>query len=155
RGIRRLSVLTITFVAIVVALPTTAKGSTSGTPADGQIVATSTMGMQRSGHTATLLRDGNVLIAGGMVRNGEFVAEAELYDPSTGKFSPAGRMASPRVGHTATQLPDGKVLIAGGYDRPNRDVAQAEIYDPATKKFAATGSLVTSRSDAQAVLLPN
>jgi hypothetical protein len=72
-------------------------------------------------------------MTGGMVRNDEFVAEAELYDPTTGKFSPAGRLASRRVGHTAMLLPDGRVLIVSGAARPYQDVARAEIYDPARR----------------------
>jgi hypothetical protein len=152
---RVLSVLATTIAAIAVVVPISAKKSASDTHAEGQIVATGTMGTHRSGHTATPLRNGDVLITGGMVRNGEFVADTELYEPTTGKFSPAGRMASPRVGHTATLLPDGRVLIVGGAARPYKDVAQAEIYDPATKRFVATGSLITARSDAEAVLLPS
>lgn len=72
-------------------------------------------------------------MTGSMVRNGEFVAEAELYDPTTGKFSPAGRLASRRIGHTAMLLSDGRMLIVGGAARPYQDVAQAEIYDPARR----------------------
>lgn len=155
RRSRVLSVLAATIAAIAAVVPISAEKSASGTKAEGQIVATGAMETRRSGHTATPLRNGDILITGGMVRNGEFVAEAELYDPSTGKFSPAGRMASPRVGHTATLLPDGRVLIVGGAVRPYQDVAQAEIYDPATRRFEVTGSLITARSDAEAVLLRN
>ena len=78
------------------------------------------------------MRNGDVLIIGGMVRNGEFVAEAELYDSTTGKFSPAGRMASPRVGHTATLLPSGKVLVAGGPTSTS-----TELYDEANDSVAS------------------
>jgi Galactose oxidase, central domain/Kelch motif len=150
---RAFSVLAGTIAAIASVFPVSAQKSAPGLHATGEIVATGTMETRRSGHTATPLHNGQVLIIGGMVKNGEFVAEAELYDSSTGKFSPAGRMASPRVGHTATLLPDGRVLIVGGSARPYQDVAQAEIYDPTTRRFEATGSLITARSDAEAVLL--
>jgi hypothetical protein len=55
----------------------------------------------RSGHTATLLPDGKVLIVGGMRRNQDFYRSSELYNPVTGKFQNAGDMAIPRVGHAA------------------------------------------------------
>lgn len=152
----------ITFLALAAAIATAAamallRASTSAPnrPAAGEIVATGPMATRRSGHSATLLRNGEVLIAGGMVRNGEFVAQAELYDPATGTFSSAGSMMSPRVGHTATLLRDGRVLIAGGSSRPYHDVGRAEVYDPTSGRFETTGSLLTARSDAEAVLLPD
>ena len=155
RDRRACSVLAATIAVVAAVAPMSGKKSAPGVEAKGDIVATGMMETRRSGHTATPLRNGKVLIAGGMVRNGEFVAEAELYDPTTGKFSPAGQMMSPRVGHTATLLPDGRVLIAGGSARAYQNVARAEIYDPATGRFNATGSLSTARSDAEAVLLNN
>ena len=58
----------------------------------------------RSGHSATLLPDGKVLIAGGMRRNQDFYKSAELYDPATGKFQSTGEMRLGRVGHIAVLL---------------------------------------------------
>src|SRR5262249_37082051 len=69
----------------------------------------------RESHTATLLPDGKVLIAGGGDRNA-VLASAELFDPVTGGFSETGSMTTPRGGHEATLLPNGKVLITGGMD---------------------------------------
>ncbi len=66
-------------------------------------------------HTATLLPNGKVLVAGGFGSSGP-LASAELYDPATGPWSPTGSLATARYVHTATLLPNGKVLVAGGDD---------------------------------------
>src|SRR3954462_9444507 len=81
----------------------------------GFVAPIARMMQARSGHSATLLPDGKVLIAGGMVRNGEFLRTAELYDPATKSFSRTGDMAMERVGQSSAILRDGKVLIAGGW----------------------------------------
>ena len=82
-------------------------------PASKQFFITGSMGVDRANHTATLLANGKVLIAGGVTLSGE-VATAELYDPNTGTFTSTGTMTGPRDRHTATLLANGKVLIAGG-----------------------------------------
>jgi hypothetical protein len=109
-------------------------------PATGIFTATGDMiTARRAGHTATLLADGRVLIAGGYGAGNSVIGTAELYDPSTRVFTATGEMIEPRGGHTAILLATGKVLIVGGYGAyPN--VGDAELYDPDTGTFAQTGS---------------
>ncbi len=98
----------------------------------------------RSGHTATLLKNGLVLLAGGF-DDEDPVATAELYDPATGRFEPTGSLTAPRGGATATLLRNGRVLVAGGYDG-DRSLASADLYDPRTGRFTRTGAMRAPRA---------
>src|ERR1700727_466784 len=120
----------------------------------GSVSAAGQMLEARSGHTATLLPDGKVLIAGGMRRNQDFYKSAELYDPATGKFQLTGEMNERRVGPAAVLLPSGKVLIAGGWVGMG-GTDSAELYDPATGKFTLVGKMSVPRGRPSATLLTN
>jgi Kelch motif/Galactose oxidase, central domain len=126
-------------------------------PRTGTFSPTGPMVATREYHTATLLLDGRVLIAGGNDAGDRAVASAEVYDPKTGTFSPTGPMATARGFHTATLLADGRVLIAGGdpaaWTSGGPFLASAEIYDPRTGTFSPTGSLVEGRAEHAATLL--
>ena len=100
------------------------------------------------GHTATLLPDGRVLIAGGSVSASQgFVPSngAEIYDPSTGIFSATGKMVGNHGCQQAILLNNGKVLIVGG--NSNGQPPNAELYDPATGTFAPTGTYASDTFD--------
>ena len=114
----------------------------------GTFGPTGAMATPREGHTATRLRDGRVLIAGGADYQAHALASAELYDPTAGTFSPTGSMSTARAFQTATLLADGRVLIAGGSPAAwgtTSKLASAEIYDPRTGTFSASGSMTLER----------
>lgn len=123
-------------------------------PSTGSWAATGSMGTARSTQTATLLRDGKVLVAGGTNDNDTLsyaLASAELYDPRTGTWTPTGDMTEVRTWPSATLLSDGRVLVVGGSG--DGMLASAELYDPTTGSWAATGSLGSPRGGYTATAL--
>jgi hypothetical protein len=127
-------------------------------PNSGTFRAIGSMTMARQGHTATLLRDGRVLIAGGSSNGITTTASAEIYDPQTRSFTAIAPMGVPREAHTATMLKSGKVLIAGGGrgGMPGGYIAYAtaEIFDPISNTFSTLNSrMSTGRVGLVAALL--
>jgi N-acetylneuraminic acid mutarotase len=110
---------------------------------------TGSMSGIRAYHTATLLADGKVFVAGGNSN-----ISTELYDPATNSWNAAASMTTSRIFHTATLLPDGKVMMAGGSNSSGY-LSSAELYDSSTNSWAQTGSMITARGNHTATLLAN
>jgi large repetitive protein len=123
-------------------------------PATGSWTASGDLIEARDGHTATLLRDGAVLVTGGNDSDGLATASAELYDVGTGRWTPVGRMVRARTDHVATLLADGRVLVTGGKGRGGLALASAEIYDPLSASWTATASLSEARAGHAGTQLP-
>ena len=143
---------------------------------------TGSMGNARVFHSATLLQDGRVLVAGGSDEGhpdpgnpGEFYSNvfnsAEVFDPATGAWTPVGSMSSYRVAHTATLLNDGRVLITGGAEGASSGLgthvigdildllttatASAEVFDPVTSTFSSVSGMSQNKGAHGAALLPS
>ncbi|HET9713086.1 MAG TPA: MBG domain-containing protein, partial [Pyrinomonadaceae bacterium] len=113
----------------------------------------STMAVERRGHTATRLSDGRVLIAGGENSSGA-LNQSEIYDPASATFSPAGNMGAARIDHSATLLADGRVLIAGGRNGGG-SLDTTEIFDPAAGAFTNGPSMSVARAGHSTTLFAN
>jgi hypothetical protein len=126
-------------------------------PATETFSATGSLIAERADHTATLLSNGQVLVAGGVDFNSyTSLASAELYDPTSGTFSATGSMITGRESHSAALLPNGQVLVATGYSYSiSNFLVSAELYDPIAGTFSATGSMTTGRIYQSAALLAN
>ena len=124
-------------------------------PSTGAFKPTGSMANPRQLHTATLLANGQVLIAGGSNETGDLWPMAEVYDPSSGAFQSTANMIQPRVEHSATRLSNGEVLIAGGLSTSKSPTAAAELFDPASGNFTSTGSMLAPRFEHTATILMN
>ena len=119
----------------------------------GRVASTATMSVSRMAHTASVLSDGRVLVAGGFTSEENVSRSAELFDPATNSFSPTGSLGAARAGHVAVLLGDGKVLIAGGVGPGWTFLSSAELYDPATGRFSRTRDMTEARESHAAVRL--
>lgn len=124
-------------------------------PATDTWSPTASLGVARDDHTATLLPNGKVLVAGGSspTSSNRGETKTELYDPTTGTWTTTGSLNGGRTTHTATLLSNGKVLVAGGYSQSS--LTSAELYDPATGIWSPTATLNSFRNLHTATLLPN
>jgi N-acetylneuraminic acid mutarotase len=124
-------------------------------PANGTWSATGSMHAARTRYTATLLPNGQVLVAGGLGSDIKALSSAELYDPTTGSWSTTGPMHDARLDQTATLLSNGQVLVSGGLGNSFAAINSAELYNPATGSWSATNSMNTAREFHTATLLNN
>jgi hypothetical protein len=152
-------IFTITLSGVLVVVLAAATAAPALGQAHGTFTFTGSMHFARAFHTATLLQNGQVLVAGGLCGRGEcsstfatVLAEAELYNPSTGTWTVTGSMSTPRYNHTATLLKNGQVLVAGGQN-DSGILSSAELYNPSTGKWSTTGSMTVARESHGAVLL--
>ena len=127
-------------------------------PAAGTFRPAGMMITPRGDHTATLLGDGRVLIAGGADRSSldaesrQVLPNAELFDPKTATFSSVRSLVTERANYSATLLPDGRVLVAGGRNQ-NGDPRTTEIFDPHDGAFTAGPVAAAPHSAALAPLI--
>ena len=143
------SLATVVAVLLVLLSLVTPAGATGGWSSTGS------MAVARYLHTATLLADGHVLVAGGTGSDEQATASTEVYDPTTGAWSSGGSMTVAREDHTATLLANGMVLVVGGvHGLPRTVEASAELYDPSTGVWSSTGSMASPRVKHTATLLP-
>ncbi len=114
---------------------------------------TGNMDSAHNRHSATLLRNGEVLVAG----TGEGDIVGELYDPTSRSWTATGKLAGMHLDHTATLLSDGRVLVAGGCCdevEATQGLASTDLYDPQDGSWATTGSMERGRYGYTATLLP-
>jgi sugar (pentulose or hexulose) kinase len=124
-------------------------------PAAGTFASSGNANATRLQHTATLLNNGQVLLAGGIDNSNNTLASVELYDPGAGTFAVTGSLNSGRWDFTATLLTNGTVLVIGGFDSNSNALSAAELYNPTTGIFASTGSLNVARNTQAATRLPS
>ncbi|CAF4785166.1 unnamed protein product, partial [Rotaria sp. Silwood2] len=132
-------------------------------PTTGIWTRTGNINVGRQYHTASVLTNGKVLVAGGYFSDGysywKPVNSSELYDPMTGIWTKTGNMTDGRYYHTASVLANGKVLVAGGYGYSGSNsfgiLNSSELYDPSTGIWTMTSSMNTARSEHTASVLTN
>ena len=113
-------------------------------PESGRWSSTAPLETARFEHSATLLANGSVLVAGGLDSGISPTASVEIYDPVAGEWTSVGSPNVARSFHSANLLADGRVLVTGGFGA-TMEIPGAEIYDPTTRRWTLTGNLNTAR----------
>src|SRR5437868_10143058 len=139
RKILVLALATLTFI------PINAHGATTGS-----FTLVESLKQFRRLHTATLLADGRVLVAGGVPFSQ--AAISEVFDPTTQSWRNSGPLAVGREFHTATLLQDGRVVATGG-QTANQLLASTELYDAPSGRWTSARPLNEARELHTATLL--
>ena len=122
-------------------------------PTSGTWSSAAPMSEARYFHTATLLQNGQVLVAGGCTLSscGAFTGDSELYDPTSNSWTLTGSLGTPRWYHTATLLGNGQVLVIGGANRSAQN--SSELYDPVAGAWSNAPNTIYPRFQHAATLL--
>src|SRR6266487_503196 len=116
------------FAAFLTASATLAIATLVSASTSTQVKTLDPLVVPRTGHVATALADGHILITGGRDSSRNIVAVSEIFDPATNTSTASATLTTPRVDHTATLLADGRVLVAGG-SNGSGSLNSAEIFD--------------------------
>ncbi len=126
-------------------------------PVTGKWSATGSLTLDngRTEHTAALLQDGRVLVAGGLTFGPFLLKSAEIYDPKSGTWAATANASVVRTDHTINVLQSGEVLLAAGVKSNGLEdqLDTAELYDPGASTFVETGKLRTPRAQHTATRL--
>jgi hypothetical protein len=143
-------------MALAMMTATVLSALTGATQSTGQVVSIQPMTTPRAAHSATLLMNGHVLIAGGCTQgtcdSGPATQTAEIFDPQTRGFTVIGRLVQPRLSHAAVQLEDGAVMLLGGWVS-GRVTVSTERFDPTTGTFNSAPDMLEPRADFSATVL--
>jgi hypothetical protein len=124
-------------------------------PVSNTFTPTGSLAQARSGHSATLLPNGKVVVIGGLGTSST-LSSVEIYDPAAGTWSTStASLATARKFHTATLLTDGRVVIVGGSSSANAALASVEIFTSSSPAWSATGAMGAARAYTQPVMLPD
>lgn len=124
-------------------------------PAEGAWHEGAALATPRFLHTATLLGDGRVLVAGGSNAAEEQIVASEIFDPADETWSPGPPLAEARVFHAAAALPDGGALVVAGKLANIKFLATTERLSPAADAFDTSAALPESRTGLGLSVLPS